>query len=109
MYTCKKEAIALPDTIEKIFLWAGLDAVNRQQMISQLPAPLSFEKGESISSEKRLHRSLAIILQGQVEVFRTGQDGRRVMMNRLSEGHMFGAASLFGDTDGFFTEVTRKR
>jgi CRP-like cAMP-binding protein len=95
--------------IEEFFLWAGLSQDEKKEIVSRLPSPLSFEKGEVITAEKRFLRSLAVILKGQVEVFRTGQEGRRVMMNRLTAGQMFGAASLFGETDAFFTEIAACR
>lgn len=72
-------------------------------------APLTFEKGEAIAGQSCFHRALAVILKGQVEVFRTGPDGPRVMMNRLTAGQMFGAASLFGETDECYTEIAAVR
>lgn len=92
-------------TLQDFFLWDGLDDTEKQQILSCLPAPFSFGKGQKITAETRFHRSLAVILKGQIEIFRQGPDGRRVMMNRLTAGQMFGAASLFGETEQYFTEI----
>ncbi len=46
-----------------------------------------------------------MILSGEVQVFRSDGDGRRVVMNRLSAGQVFGAAALFGDTEAYATEI----
>lgn len=103
----KSDTTGLPAAaMEAFFLWSGLSQDEKREIVSRLPSPLVFEKGEVITAEKRFLRSLAVILNGQVEVFRTGQDGRRVMMNRLAAGQMFGAASLFGETEEYFTEIS---
>lgn len=91
------------------FLWRGLPADEAKTVLDHLPQPERFEKGVRIFSGGQFRPALAMILSGEVQVFRTDDDGRRVVMNRLSAGQVFGAAALFGDTDAYVTEIEALR
>lgn len=49
------------------------------------------------------------MLQGEAQVWRAGEDGRRVVMNRLPAGSVFGAAALFGECEAYVTEISALR
>lgn len=87
------------------FLWRGLTPDETKAILEHLDRPETFEKGARIFSGVHFRRALAMILSGEVQVFRSDGDGRRVVMNRLSAGQVFGAAALFGDTEAYATEI----
>ncbi len=91
--------------LRDFFLWSGLSDREAASVLQALPAPETFEKGVLIFSEEHFRRALAMILAGEVQVYRTEGDGRRIVMNRLSAGQVFGAAALFGDADVYTTEI----
>ncbi len=66
-----------------------------------------FEPDELIYSAESFEKSLGIIVLGKVEVY--GETGnRRVRLNTLSRGDMFGAAALFGKESGYVSTVVSK-
>lgn len=87
------------------FLWRGLTPDETKAILEHLDRPETFEKGARIFSGVHFRRALAMIMSGEVQVFRSDGDGRRVVMNRLSAGQVFGAAALFGDTEAYATEI----
>ena len=104
----KKTVGDFPGTALKLrdfFLWNGLSDAYAASVLRELPVPETFEKGALIFSGERFRRALAMILAGEVQVYRTEGDGRRIVMNRLSSGRVFGAAALFGDEDAYATEI----
>ena len=90
------------------FIWRGLSPEESKAVLGDLPKPESFSKGARIFSGVHFRRALAMILSGEVQVFRAG-NGRRVVMNRLGAGQIFGAAALFGETDAYVTEIEALR
>ena len=54
----------------------------------------NFQQGIRYSCHA-FRRALGLLLQGEAQVYRPGEDGRRVVMNRLTTGEVFGAAALF--------------
>lgn len=79
-----------------------------QQAENNLPIE-TFPKGAMIYSCHDFQRALGIVLCGAVQVSRTGGDGRRVVMNTLFPGQIFGAAALFGECEAYVTEVDALR
>ena len=70
-------------------------------------SPKHFNPGELIYSAESFEKSLGIIVSGKVEVY--GETGnRRVRLNTLSHGDMFGAAALFGKDNGYVSTVISK-
>lgn len=66
-----------------------------------------FAAGELIYSAESFEKSLGVIISGKVEVY--GETGnRRVRLNTLSRGDMFGAAALFGKDGGYVSTVISK-
>ena len=56
---------------------------------------VSVSKDETVMAKKHFSRCLALILKGSASVSKIGLDGRRTVINRLSEGEVFGMATLF--------------
>ena len=58
----------------------------------------AFEAGELIYSPERFRKALGLVVSGSVSVTRRGD--KTVLLNRLTEGDVFGAAGLFCETAG---------
>lgn len=100
---------AMKQTADGLFLLEGLDGETRRRLWAQAPCPVRFEKGEAIYSCHAFRRALGLLLQGEVQIYRAGEDGRRVVMNRLKAGDVFGAAALFGEAASYVTEIAALR
>lgn len=94
---------------DSLFLLQGLSEEERRTLWAGAPLPVRFEKGESIYSCHAFRRALGVMLQGEAQVWRAGEDGRRVVMNRLPAGSVFGAAALFGECEAYVTEISALR
>lgn len=93
----------VPVAVRRCFLFEGLPAETVLRCIGE---PSRFERGEVIYSEGDFRKALVIIAAGRVEVSRCAEDGRRIPLNRLSAGQVFGAAALFGAGERYVSEVT---
>ena len=65
----------------------------------------SYEKGEVIYSRNNYSRSIGIILEGSVRVFKELADGHSIIINTLRRGSIFGAAALFNNEREYVTEL----
>lgn len=65
----------------------------------------SYEKGEVIYSRNSYNRSIGIILEGSVRVFKELADGRSIIINTLDKGAIFGAAALYNDDREYVSEL----
>lgn len=100
---------AMRTIAERLFLLEGIEEEARRELWKGTPSPVGFEKGESIYTCRTFRRALGLVLQGEAQAYRAGEDGRRVVMNRLRPGQAFGAAALFGDCDTYVTEIAAAR
>lgn len=67
---------------------------------------ITVKKGETVMTKSVFNRGLALILKGNASVLKIGLDGRRTVINRLSEGDVFGMATLFYEEAEFPSEIT---
>ena len=63
------------------------------------------KKGEALMTQKHFSRCLALIIKGSASVTKISLDGRRTVINRLSEGDVFGMATLFYEEAEFPSEI----
>ena len=63
------------------------------------------KKGEALMTQKHFSRCLALIIKGSASVTKISLDGRRTIINRLSEGDVFGMATLFYEEAEFPSEI----
>lgn len=77
--------------MEGLFLFQNL---TRLPDLTQLPAPVSFAKGESIYAPDDYPKALGVVLQGRAEAVAARRDS--AVLNAFGPGAVFGAASLFG-------------
>lgn len=67
--------------------------------------PEAFSRGDILYGPAADRHTLAIIMQGSALVYKAGQQGKRLLMSRLSPGNTFGMATLFYDDAAFPTEI----
>ncbi len=67
---------------------------------------VSVSKDETVMDKNSFSRCLALILKGNASVSKIGFDGRRTVINRLSEGDVFGMATLFYEEEEFPSEIS---
>lgn len=67
---------------------------------------INAKKGETIMTKKSFSRCLALIIKGKATVSKIGLDGRRTVINSLSDGDVFGMATLFYEDAEFPSEIT---
>lgn len=67
---------------------------------------ITAKKGERLMTKKHFSRCLALIIKGEASVSKVSADGRRIIINRLSEGDVFGMATLFFEEAEFPSEIT---
>jgi len=61
----------------------------------------SYERGEIIYDEERYSKALGIILKGSAQVKKG-----RVIMSRLEKGDVFGAITLYSESNYYVTQIT---
>ena len=67
---------------------------------------VSAKKGEIIMKQHEFRRCLTFIIKGKATVAKIGLDGHRTIINRLSDGDVFGMATLFYEEEEFPSEIT---
>lgn len=67
---------------------------------------VSANKGKTLMTQKHFSRCLALILKGNASVTKIGLNGHKTVINRLSEGDVFGMASLFYEEAEYPSEIT---
>ena len=77
--------------MEGLFLFQNL---TRLPDLTQLPASVSFARGESIYAPDDYPKALGVVLQGRAEAVAARRDS--AVLNAFGPGAVFGAASLFG-------------
>ncbi len=66
-----------------------------------------YASGEEISSGKDFARGLGLVVRGAVEVYAPGSN-RRVLLNVIGEGGMYGASTLYNPREGFVTQLVAR-
>ncbi len=74
------------------FLFDGLTAAQKEQILGRLGNPLTVKKGQELYKSG----SLGIIAEGKGSIKRKGDDGHSVTVRTISTGEVFGSASIFG-------------
>lgn len=103
MVVCMANLHNIPVAVRRCFLFEGLPAEAVAEVIGE---PSRFVRGQVIYSEGAFRRALVVIASGRVEVSRCTEDGRRIPLNRLTAGQVFGVAALFGAGERYVSEVT---
>lgn len=89
-------------------LFAALPEAYKQKMLGAKDTGIIYySAGETVYSTEKFSRALGIVLDGSVCIYRSGE-GKEVLLNKLSRGGVFGAASLFGADENYVTVIIAK-
>ena len=95
----------ISDILKKNQLFKGLSKKELQSIVSDNRSSLvKYPPREVIYTDKSFKKALGAVISGSVSVFRVG-NGSRVLLNKIDETGIFGAASLFGAEEQFVTEI----
>ena len=90
-------------TLEESPLFRGYQQDKLEKLLELMEAKIEdFSPGETFSLQEGEKHRVGILISGQMQVFSAGQ--KRVPLNRLSRGNLFGLSSLYG-SDGAKTQV----
>ena len=70
--------------------------VQRNRELGNLVRIRSFQPGQTMCTAAQMAQSVFLVTRGRVQLYRTGKDGRRLVVAALGPGSMFGEASLLG-------------
>lgn len=93
------------------FLCRNLPAQAAEQTAAQ-PGVVArtFEAGAVIYDVHAFAKCLGVVLSGQVDAYKNAEEpSRRVLMNTLYAGQVFGAAALFVDTPDYVTQIVARK
>ncbi len=82
-------------------IFDGINEKAKTDIISRCDE-VQFNKGENLYKKG----SIGFLLSGTAKVIRTGSIGGSVTVRNITDGDIFGAASLFGDWDKDFSKIT---
>ncbi len=89
-------------------LFSIVDEVFLEQFIQHKDCKFVFyQGGDTICSEEAFHKAIGVIIKGTANVYRLGH-GSPVLLNTLTAGKTFGAASLFSEEERSVTRITAK-
>lgn len=94
--------------LKTCFLFDGVSGEEFERIFKVLPDSTHISRGELVYSTKETHRSLGLVLSGELIVYRIGSDGKREKCNHLKPGDAVGVASLYGGNE-FVSDVEAKK
>ena len=93
------------EELSGLFLFRGTDKTLAENIFQDIRCKCTeFEPGEKIYTPCDFHRSLGLVLSGEVKAVKTS-DGNGIVLRTLSKGGVFGAAGLFTDS-GYVAEIS---
>lgn len=98
--------VFLKDTDLEVFFQNKLFASLGDDRLLKNAEIINAKKGERLMSKKHFSRCLALIIRGEASVSKKSPDGRKIIMNRLVRGDVFGMATLFYEEAEFPSEIT---
>ena len=89
--------------LKTLFLFENLEESEIKDIISLLPKPKLFEKGETIYSANQFKKALGFIIKGKASA--TTDNSDLLFMKTFSKGSIFGAAAIFGNEDTYVSRI----
>ena len=86
--------------LSNTFLFSGINNTEIEEIKKQLPPPTSFTKGEVIYSTEQYEKALGIVVNGSCKAY-SGE----VVKRGFKKGDVFGAAAIFGECEGYVSEI----
>lgn len=92
--------------LETAFLFRHLDQEKLEQLLQQVPCQtVTYSKGQYIYDNYRFKKEIGIIIKGKIEVQKNLPTGKKIIMNKLRVGDVFGIAALFNDQTCYVTSL----
>ncbi len=92
--------------LETAFLFRHLDQGKLEQLLQQVPCQtVTYSKGQYIYDNYRFKKEIGIIIKGKIEVQKNLPTGKKIIMNKLKAGDIFGIAALFNDQICYVTSL----
>ncbi len=86
-------------TLSKSILFKNIDEETILSLISQIPYSIKeYEKEDIIAIEDDDCNSLAIILKGKIEIYKSFPSGKVITINYFEAGNVFGEALIFSQS-----------
>ncbi len=92
--------------LKDFYLFNSLTIEEKNNVISELAQPKSFNKGDIIYSAESYREAIGILISGKAQALTN--NGNKVLMNAFEEGACFGVAALFGGDSEYVSTVTAK-
>ena len=89
--------------LNALFLFDNLKKSEIKEIISILPKPQLFEKGETIYSANQFRKALGFIIKGKASA--TTDNSDLLFMKTFSKGSIFGAAAIFGNNESYVSRI----
>lgn len=89
--------------LNTLFLFNNLKENEIKEIISLLPKPQLFEKGETIYSANQFRKALGFIIKGKASA--TTSSSNLLFMKTFSKGSVFGAAAVFGNNESYVSRI----
>ncbi len=86
--------------LKRLFLFEGTDLSEVDDVVGSFPDAVFFAKGTSVSPPAELGRSLGVVVEGRLRSF-----SGSVLRRSFEPGDVFGAAAVFGEDQGYVTEI----
>ncbi len=98
----------IPEVLRNIPLFSSLsDGEISSLCLDEKAALAVYSPDQVVYNDESFRRALGVVISGKLVISRMG-NGSRVILNTVSKGDIFGAASLFGAPDRYVTEITAK-
>lgn len=88
---------------ENFFLFDGLTAAEKTDILNALPEPCFFSKDEVIFDQNTYKKAIGLVLDGKAVSY-----SGRVTQRTFKAGDVFGAAAVFGSQGGYVSRIVAK-
>ncbi|TYQ12668.1 UNVERIFIED_CONTAM: CRP-like cAMP-binding protein [Acetivibrio alkalicellulosi] len=95
--------------IENVFLFNHLDKGELIGVLDKFKYKIvHYKKGQFVYDNLKFNREIGIILRGKAEVTKNLFSGKKVIVNQLKEGDVFGIAAIFQKKDYYISSIYTK-
>ncbi len=103
------KADKLAAILSKTFLFQGISSESILPLIENpMTEIIQFQKGDTVYDRLHYRKSIGLVIKGSVIVEKDYREGRKVIMNTLHEGEIFGGAAVFHDENAFIGTITAR-
>lgn len=89
-----------------LFLFSGIEPSSVEKAFTMENCTcIQFEAGETVYTRTKFKHSLGLVLSGALKAVKAGGTNAEVVLNTFFTGGVFGAASLFQQSDSYVAEI----